>query len=147
MPLQITWLDSGELAVLYTDRTVIYTPDGKTVATVEHASQTSLNVRHGEKLLCVTYNTTVLGQDKTVEIYDDGGYLLYTGSHTGELIGTLCHGEEVALLFDDRLVIIDPYTAKVKETAIEPNAITLVYAGDTPVVCYSGSAYAPSFDS
>ena len=145
IPLSLTWQEKGNLAVLYTDRTVIYTPSGKEVAQIDYMSQTSLHVRLGKELICVTYNTTVLGYDKTVEIYDQNGSLLYTGSFTGELITALCREGEAALLLDDRLIVIDPYTARVKETEVEPNAIALVYAGEIPVVCYSGSAYAPSF--
>lgn len=147
MPLKTEWMQDGSLAVLYTDFTAIYDNDGEEIARIEHASLPSLSVSLGKSMICVAYNNTVLGYDKTVKLYDSSGALLYTMALEGELLQIVLREGEACLLFEDRIVSIDPYNDRVLTAAIDPNPIAVVFAEDIPIVCYSGSAVTPDFSS
>ena len=86
------------------------------------------------------YNTTVLGYDKTVNVYDVNGELIMTSYIEGELIKILPGGDKVCLLFEDRAVLMDVVSKTVKEAPVKPNAKDVAFYEDSVIVCYSGGA-------
>ena len=135
----------GSIGVLYTDRTILYNADGSERVTYSYASMPSVRAALGDSFVCMVYNTTVIGNDKTITISDLDGQMIFDYQLSGELIRIIPHGELLCLLFEDRAILLDPFKNTILETPLEPNAIDIVFAENTPIVCYSGNAVALSF--
>ncbi len=146
IPLKSEWLTSGDLAVVYSDSAVIYSPSGVKRAAIDLTGHSSHAFDLDSSLMVSVYNTTVLGYDKTVNIYDRNADLIMTESLEGELIKILPQKEKVCLLFEDRAVLIDTVSKEVKEAPIKPNAKDIAFYGNTVIVCYSGGAEPLHFD-
>lgn len=140
IPLKLEFNENGDLSVLFTDRFIVYSKDGQRKAELDLSGLPSHSFALGENLLVSVYNNTVLGYDKTVNVYGSDASLMFTASLEGELIGSTVNGKTVCLLFEDRAVLIDPVKGKVSEAKLKPNAKCAVFYGDEIVVCYSGSA-------
>lgn len=140
IPLKSEWLKNGDLAVVYSDCAVIYSPKGDKRATLQFSGHSSHNLELNSSLIVSVYNTTVLGYDKTVNIYDVNAELIMTSSMEGELIKILPGSEKVCLLFEDRAVLIDVISKTVKEAPVKPNAKDVAFYENTVIVCYSGGA-------
>ena len=146
MPLQVKWLTEDTLALMFTDRVTIYRTDGTELGEIPFVSSTSLVAAIGDRLICTVHNESVLGYDKTVNIYEDSGHLQYSGSFVGELLQILPSEEAVYLLFEDRAVRIRLSDGHVSEVLLEPNAVRLLTDKDNTIVCFAGSASAIRFD-
>ena len=146
IPLKSEWLTSGDLAVVYSDSAVIYSPSGVKRATIDLTGHSSHAFELDSSLMVSVYNTTVLGYDKTVNIYDKNADLIMTVSLEGELIKILPQKEKVCLLFEDRAVLIDTVSKEVKEAPVKPNAKDIAFYGNTVIVCCSGGAEPLRFD-
>ncbi len=140
IPLKSHWLSSGDLAVVFSDCAVIYSPKGDKRATIDLSGLSSHNLELNSSMIVSVYNTTVLGYDKTVNIYDRNADLIMTASLDGELIRILPGSDKVCLLFEDRAVLIDVISKTVKEATVKPNAKDVAFYEDTVIVCYSGGA-------
>lgn len=140
IPLKSEWLKNGDLAVVFSDRAIIYSPKGEKRASLDLSGLSSHNLELSSSLLISVYNNTVLGYDKTVNIYDQNLELVMTASLEGELITILPEKDRVCLLFEDRAVLIDITTKAVNEAPVKPNAKDVAFYGDTVIVCYSGGA-------
>lgn len=140
IPLESHWLKNGDLAVVFSDSTIIYSPKGEKRATLDLSGLSSHNLGLSSSLIVSVYNTTVLGYDKTVNIYDHNAELIITASLEGELIRILPGSEKVCLLFEDRAVLIDVISKTVLEAPVKPNAKDIAFYEDTVIVCYSGGA-------
>lgn len=140
LPLKVKWMSDGDLCVLYSDKAIVYSPTGEKQAELDLSGLPSHTFAMGEKLIASVYNTTVLGYDKTVKIYDMNAELIYSGSFNGELIAAKVNGDTVCLLFENRVVTIDPKLGIIKEAAVKPNAKDAVFYEDSIVICYSGGA-------
>jgi hypothetical protein len=140
IPLESHWLKNGDLAVVFSDSTIIYSPKGEKRATLDLSGLSSHNLGLSSSLIVSVYNTTVLGYDKTVNIYDHNAELIITASLEGELLRILPGSEKVCLLFEDRAVLIDVISKTVLEAPVKPNAKDIAFYEDTVIVCYSGGA-------
>ncbi len=140
IPLKSEWLKNGNLAVVFSDCAIIYSPKGDKRATLDLSGLTSHNLELNSSLIVSVYNTTVLGYDKTVNIYDENAELIMSASLEGELIRILPGNDKVCLLFEDRAVLIDVVSKTVKEASVKPNAKDVAFYEDTVIVCYSGGA-------
>ncbi len=140
IPLKTEWLKNGDIAVIYTDCAMIYSPKGDKRATLDLSGLSSHNLELNSSLIVSVYNTTVLGYDKTVNIYDVNAELIMTASIEGELIKILPKNDKVCLLFEDRAVLIDVISKTVREAPVKPNAKDVTFYEDTVIVCYSGGA-------
>ncbi len=140
IPLMSQWLENGSLYVVFDDSAAVYDKNGEKTAEIALSSLPAHKAAINGSMLVSVYNTTVLGYDKTVHIYDENAELIYTSSFEGELIKILPHGDTVCLLFEDRVVHIDPYSDEIREASVKPNAKDIVFYGDTLIVCYSGGA-------
>ncbi len=140
IPLKSEWLSNGDIAVIYSDCVMIYSPNGEKRATLDLSGLSSHNLEINSSMIVSVYNTTVLGYDKTVNVYDVNAELIMTASIEGELIRILPGDEKVCLLFEDRAVLIDVLSKTVKETPVKPNAKDIAFYEDTVIVCYSGGA-------
>lgn len=145
MPLRVEYLDNGHLALTCTTDIAVYNEDLLLLESLPYLSRNDLRVNTDKSHLVTVYNNTVLGYDKTVNIYDVNGQQLYTGTHTGELIAIRQNKNYVALLFFDRLVRIDAASGQVLEAPVEPNAVSCLFVQDRLVVCYSGHAVEMEF--
>ncbi len=146
MPLRVRILKDGSIGVLYTDRAVMYNADGSVKSVYSYGTAPSVNAVFSDSYLAVVYNTTVIGNDKTVEIVGTDGSKLFSGRLTGELLCMTPHENRLCLLFEDSAVLIDIESGKATRVTVDPNAIDIVFAGDTPLVCYSGNAVALDFE-
>lgn len=140
MPLDLVWTDKGDLCVLYTDGVIVYSSDGVCKAELDLSGLPGHSFNLGESLMVSVYSNTVLGFDKTVNIYGSDARLISSFSLEGELISSAVSDSKVCLLFEDRAVLIDPIQGKIYEASLKPNAKKVVFYGDDVVVCYSGSA-------
>ena len=140
IPLKSHWLSNGDLAVVFSDCAVIYSPKGEKRAAIDLSGLSSHNLELNSSMIVSVYNTTVLGYDKTVNIYDRNADLIMTASLDGELITILPGSDKVCLLFEDRAVLIDIASKTVKEASVKPNAKDVAFYEDTVIVCYSGGA-------
>ena len=140
IPLKSEWLKNGDLAVLFSDCAIVYAPNGDRRATLDLSNLSSHNLELNSSLIVSVYNNTVLGYDKTVNIYNEYAELIMTTSLEGELIKILPGNDKVCFLFEDRAVLIDLTTREAKEAPIKPNAKDIVFYYDTVIVCYSGGA-------
>lgn len=145
IPLDSYWLENGNLCVLYSDSLSVYTQKGEKAAELDLSSLSSHSFALNGTLMVSAYNTTVLGYDKTVNIYDKNAELLYSVSLEGELIKIVPHDNKVCILFEDKAVLIDPFEKTVKEASVKPNAKDVVFYGETVIVCYSGGAEPAEF--
>jgi WD40 repeat protein len=146
MPLKVQFMDGGTIGVLYTDRAILYRDDGTVIATHSYSAVTSVCAAISDSYLIVAYNTDVIGNDKTVEIVDADGKNLYCGQLSGELLRIAHADERICFLFEDHAVMVDLAEGTTKRIDIEPNAIDVVFAGDSPLICYSGNAISLDFD-
>jgi len=146
LPLQIKFMDDGCIGVLYNDRATVYNADASKRTEYFYSSMPSVHAEIGDSYICAVYNTSVIGNDKTVSIYDTDGQTVFTAPLSGELLSIVPNGDTVCLLFEDKAVRIDVREGSIKTLAVEPNAISIVFAGDTPIICYSGKAAALDFD-
>ncbi len=146
MPLRVRFMKNGSIGAIYTDRAVLYNADGSVKATYSYGSASSVNAILSDSYLAVVYNTAVIGNDKAVEVMDTEGRQVYDGRLSGELLRMIPHEDELCLLFEDSVAMIDLKTGLAKRITIEPNAIDVVFAGDTPLICYSGNAMALDFE-
>lgn len=140
IPLKSEWLQNGDLAIVYSDCAMIYSPKGEKLATLSLSGHSSHNIELNSALIVSVYNTTVLGYDKTVNVYDVNADLIMTASIEGELIKILPGSDKVCLLFEDRAVLIDTVSKTVKEAPVKPNAKDVAFYEDSVIVCYSGGA-------
>ena len=125
---------------------VMYNADGSVKSVYSYGTAPSVNAVFSDSYLAVVYNTTVIGNDKTVEIVGTDGSKLFSGRLTGELLCMTPHENRLCLLFEDSAVLIDIESGKATRVTVDPNAIDIVFAGDTPLVCYSGNAVALDFE-
>lgn len=141
MPMMIRYLEDGNIAVLYTDRMVFYNGLLEELSSVSLSSLLSVKADIGKKLVCIVNNNTLIGNDKTVNIYNSGGELLYTSGYAGELLKLRSFENRAYLLFEDRMVMIDLADGTERTVEADPNAIDLVFTSSgLPVMCYAGSA-------
>ena len=147
LPLKIKFMKDGNIGVLYSDRAVIYNADATKRAEYYYSSMASVHAEIGESYVCAVYNTSVIGNDKTVVIYDTEGHTLFTTDLKGELLSIVPNGNTICLLFEDNVVSLDVTEKSIKTLQVEPNAIEIVFSGDTPIICYSGKAVALHFDA
>jgi hypothetical protein len=140
IPLQSEWLKNGDLAVIFSDCAVIYSQKGERKNTIDLSGLSSLTVALDPSMMVTVHNTTVLGYDKTVNVYDENAELIMTASLEGELITILPDKDRVCLLFEDRVVLIDVTSKTVQEASVKPNAKDVAFYDDTVIVCYSGGA-------
>ncbi len=140
LPLNARWLSNGNLCVLYSDCIIIYAPDGEILSKSDLSALQSLNVSLGGELLVSVYNSTVLGYDKTVDIYDKNANLKYSLDCEGDVISVKAQGSFVCILFEDRVMKIDPIRGIIEVADVEPNAKDIVFHGDTVMICYAGGA-------
>lgn len=145
IPLDSHWLENGNLCVLYSDSVSVYTPKGEKASELDLSSLSSHSFALNETLMVSAYNTTVLGYDKTVNVYDKNAELIYSVSLEGELIKIVLNEKKICILFEDRAVLVDPFERTVKEAKVKPNAKDVVFYGDTVIVCYSGGAEPAEF--
>ncbi len=146
IPMMSEWMSNGDLAVVYSDSVSVYSPKGDKTAELSLAGLNSHSFALDSSFMVSAYNTTVLGYDKTVNIYDQYAEIIMSVSLEGELIKILPHGGKVCLLFEDRAVLIDPSSKSVKEAPVKPNAKDIAFYGDTVIVCYLGGAEPLAFD-
>ncbi|MBE6622063.1 MAG: hypothetical protein E7630_03820 [Ruminococcaceae bacterium] len=146
LPLRVKFMKDRSIGVLYNDRTVIYHTDGTEKASYSYSAMPSVNAEIGDAYVCGVYNTSVIGNDKTAEIYDTEGHTVFSADLSGELIAIVPQGDRFCLLFEDKAVMIDVQKKTVKTITIEPNARAIVFSGETPIVCYSGKAIALDFE-
>lgn len=140
MPLKAMWLSHDRICVLYTDCAIIYDSNGQRSSEISLGGMQSLVFTMGEDMFAAVYNTTVVGYDKTVNIYDKNADLIYSSNLQGELICAKINNSKLYLLFEQELIEIDPENKEVKKGSVEPNAKDVVFYSDTVVVCYSGFA-------
>ena len=141
MPMMIRYLEDGNIVVLYTDRMVFYNGLLEELSSVSLSSLLSVKADIGKKLVCIVNNNTLIGNDKTVNIYNSGGELLYTSGYAGELLKLRSFENRAYLLFEDRMVMIDLANDTERTVEVDPNAIDLVFTSSgLPVMCYAGSA-------
>ena len=57
----------------------------------------------------------------------------------------VAHEKLVCLLLEDKAILIDTASGAMQSLDIVPNAIEIVFSGDTPIACYSGNAIALRF--
>ncbi len=138
--LSSRWLDNGNLMVMYSDGVNVYSPEGETASTLEMTGLLSHKYALGDTLMVSAYNNTVLGYDKTVNVYNENAEQIFSTTMDGELLKILPHGTRVCLLFEDRVVMIDTEDGSMYSGRIEPNAKDILLYEGTVIVCYSGSA-------
>lgn len=146
LPLRVKFMKDRSIGVLYNDRVVIYHTNGTEKASYSYSAMPSVNAEIGYAYVCGVYNTSVIGNDKTAEIYDTEGHTVFSADLSGELIAIVPQGDRFCLLFEDKAVMIDVQKKTVKTITIEPNARAIVFSGETPIVCYSGKAIALDFE-
>ena len=146
LPLRVKFMKDRSIGVLYNDRTVIYHTDGTEKASYSYSAMPSVNAEIGDAYVCGVYNTSVIGNDKTAEIYDTEGHTVFSADLSGELIAIVPQGDRFCLLFEDKAVMMDVQKKTVKTIGIEPNARAIVFSGETPIVCYSGKAITLDFE-
>jgi len=146
MPLSARFMKDGHIGVLYTDCAVIYHNNGTRRATYPYASAPSVSAVLGRSYVCTVYNTSVIGNDKTVEVFDTDGQKLISCHMNGELLDLVSGDESICLLFEDSAVRLDPKLGQVRRIALEANALDIVFSNNTPIVCYSGSASSLDFE-
>ena len=140
IPLDSKWLKNGDLAVAFSDCVIVYSPRGDKRETLDLTGLSSHTFELSRSIMVSVYNTTVLGYDKTVNIYDENADLIMTESLEGELIRIRIGNDKVCLLFEDRAVLIDVVSKTVKEVSVKPNAKDVAFYEDSVIVCYSGGA-------
>ena len=146
MPMKIRYLDNANIAVLYTDRVALYSSTLEFISEIPFGSVPSIRADIGESLICSVYNKTVIGNDKTVNIYDCSGNLIFTYDCAGELAELSCYQKKVYLLFEDSVMMLDTENDEVKVCEAEPNAIDIVFTeAGLPLVCYAGKAVPVAF--
>ena len=146
IPISAKWLADGNLCVLYSDCAVIYSQKGERVSYINSASLQSLRFALGDELLVSVYNSTVLGYDKTVDIYDKNADIIYTEAFKGDVISVKIVYNKVCLLFEDRVMLIDPHKRSVLQAEVDPNAKDVVFYENEVIVCYSGGAFPAIFE-
>lgn len=140
MPLQVKFMEGNTVGVLFNDRAKVYNADGSERASYSYSSMPSVHAEIGESYICAVYNTSVIGNDKTVVVYDTDGQTVFTDSLNGELLGIVPKGDVLCLLFEDKAVRIDVREGTLASREVAPNALAIVFAGQTPLICYSGNA-------
>lgn len=140
LPLNAKWLSNGNLCVLYSECMIIYSSNGETLSKIDLSALQSLNVSLGSELLVSVYNSTVLGYDKTVDIYDKNADLKYTFECEGDVISVKAERGFICILLEDRVMKIDPMKGIMEYAAVEPNAKDMVFHEDTVMICYAGGA-------
>ncbi len=146
MPLKVRFMKNGLIGVIYNDGAVVYNADGSDRVKRSYASLSSVSAAIGDDFICTVYSTSVVGHDKTIDVYNADGRRTFTAEVAGELLYTATSGKQVCLLFEDRAVLIDTISGQMKAMDIAPNAIEIVFSGDIPIACYSGNAMALRFD-
>lgn len=140
IPISVQWLSNGNLGVVFSDRAIIYSEKGEKVNKIDLSNRSALSFDFSSRVLCTVYNTTVIGYDNTVDVYDVNGDLVYSMPINGELIRIRADGNNVCLLFENRVVLVDVNNMAVYEGQTESNPKDiLIYNGDV-IVCYSGMA-------
>ncbi len=140
MPLQVRFMEGNTLGVLFNDRAKVYNADGSERASYSYSSMPSVHAEIGESYICAVYNTSVIGNDKTVAVYDTDGQTVFTDSLNGELLSIVSKEDILCLLFEDKAVRIDVKGGTLATQEVAPNALAIVFAGESPMICYSGNA-------
>ena len=141
MPMSVRFLSDGSVAVLYTDRIAFYDAALEKRTEISLGSAPSQQAVIGDSFVCTVYNKTVIGNDKTVTVYDGMGRKIHESECSGELIKIAVSGDSVYLLLEGRLQMENVLTGEKKECAIGPNARDVVFPGSgTPLVCFAGNA-------
>lgn len=140
LPLGAKWLSNGNLCILYSERVCIYSPKGERLSYIDLSGHQSLSFALGDERLVSVYNSTVLGYDNTVDIYDKNADKKYSFGFEGDVISLKTENNIVCILFEDRVVKIDSTKGTVQVADVEPNAKDIVFYEDTVLVCYSGGA-------
>ena len=145
MPLEVKFMKDNSVGVLFNDSAKVYNADGSERASYSYSSMPSVHAEIGEAYICAVYNTSVIGNDKTVAVYDIDGQTIFTASLNGELLGIVHNDDVLCLLFEDKAVRIDVRKGTLATQEVAPNALAIVFAGQTPMICYSGNAAVLNF--
>ena len=57
-----------------------------------------------------------------------------------KLLSIVSKGDVLCLLFEDKAVRIDVQAGTLATQEVAPNALAIVFAGQSPMICYSGNA-------
>lgn len=146
IPMCVKELDNGNVAVMYTDKISVYGSDGIKYTDIEPSMQSQVFGFISRDLICMSNNSAVIGNDKTVRIFNTDGREIYSGVHSGEQLKITSYEGNVYILFQDRVLKIDPKTKKFYHADIQANAIDIVFTtSGQPYVCFSGSALPLTF--
>ena len=148
LPMKIKFLDNGNISVLYTDKISVYNSELKEISTVKFESLNSIMADIGDEISAFSYNDTLVGNDKTVLVYDEDGKLIAERKYSGELLKLSVFEKTLFLMFEDRVVKYDTESGEDLVSKIEPNAVDLVFtASGLPIVCHSGNAEPVFFEN
>ena len=147
LPLRVKFMRDNAIGVLFNNQAKVYNADGTERSALSYSSMPSVHAELSESYVCAVYNTSVIGNDKTVAVYDVDGQMVFTTELKGELNRIVPHENLVCLLFEDKAVQIDIRNGTVATQEVEPNALAIVYADATPMICYSGNASVLHFES
>lgn len=146
VPISLSYMNNGNIALQYTERTVIYSSKLEEISSISLESLNSARSHMGENLICIVNNNTLIGDDKTINVYDDGGKLISTFEQSGELLKIASFEKNIYLLFEDRVVLLDVYEKTDASITVEPNAIDIVFTSSgKPIICYAGNSYPLEF--
>ncbi|MBR6427497.1 MAG: hypothetical protein IKS28_06700 [Clostridia bacterium] len=147
IPMQVKELDGGNVAVMFRDKIVVYGSDGVKYSEITPTLSSQVFGYIGRDIICMTNNSAIVGDEKDVRIFDTNGRTLYSGVHSGEELKVFAYEGNVYILFQDRVLKIDPATGKCYNAPVQPNAIDIVFTtSGYPYVCFSGSALPLTFE-
>ncbi len=147
LPLRIKFMKDNAIGVLFNNQAKVYNADGTERSALLYSSMPSVHAELNKSYVCAVYNTSVIGNDKTVAVYDIDGQMVFTTELKGELNSIVPHEHLLCLLFEDKAVQIDIRKGTITTKEIEPNALAIVFADETPLICYSGNASVLYFES
>lgn len=147
LPLAARWLSDGNLCILYSECVCVYSPSGERLSDIDLSSLQSLRFAMGDELIVAVYNSTVLGYDKTVDIYDKNTDKKYSVDLEGDVISVKTEKNYVCILFEDRVLRIDASRGTIERAEVQPNAKDIVFHENTVMICYAGIASPARFAS
>jgi WD40 repeat protein len=147
VPINAKWLNNGNLCILYSQCAVVYSEQGEKLSSIDFLGLQSLTVALNDDIFASVYNSTVLGYDKTVDVYDNNTDKKYSMQFEGDVISVKAHSGKVCILLEDRLLRIDPIKGIIESASVEPNAKDIVFFENTVMICYSGGAFPAVFSA